>query len=248
MCVPGIDPITMLTLAATAAGGVASARGAQINEDNKNAAIEGQNRANREAMQINAQARADEQVRQRQFEAEQAASVADALASADPAKALLIAEQEAEAPANPIASSADTYNAPTTPNFKNATVEAGTKPDVDKRDARTSEMADALALLTSIGTQFSAANRGIGRSGSEIATTGSYRRGSAGVGQQEAQIPAAEVTPADSYIGDILLLGGQAASAAGGSLLAKKGGIGDVLLPKKKLPPLPQGLGTGGLY
>jgi hypothetical protein len=234
-----------------AASTAATTGGAMMNANAQNQAIEGQNQANRDAMQMNAQARADEQVRQRQFEDQQAASVAEALAGADPAKALLAAQQEVAAPTNEIVQSADAYNGEPAggPTFKNRAVDAAAQPDIDKRNARTDDMAEALAMLTSIGTQFDTASRGIGRSGSNIATIGSNRRGSMGVAGQEANIPAAEVTANPGLIGDILLLGGQAGSSLAGGRMGKAGvSIGDVLLPKKKLPKVPAGLGTGALY
>jgi hypothetical protein len=221
-----------------AGSAAASAGGAAINSQNQNAAITEQNRQNQETMKMNAQSRADENVRQRAMEDEQAASVAEALAGADPAKALLTAQQEVKAPQNPIVETADAYNSGNSAEkapFKNATVEAAVKPGNDKREKTTSDMTEALAMLSAIGTGMAGANRGIGRSGSEIATTGSFRRGSAGVAGQEASVPSAEVTPSDQMIGDILLLGGQIGGNVGGARAGRAGwNPGDILKPKPK--------------
>lgn len=250
MCAPGLDPITLALMAASTA---ASAGGAAMNANAQNDAIQAQNEQNKQAQQISEQAAEAERVRQLTMEQEQAAAVSGALAEADPAKALLAAQAEAKAPENKITQASDAYTAtPVTTAFQNKDIDTQTAGATAERAASSDSMAEALALLTGIGSQFSGANRAIGRSGSEIATIGGNRRGSAGVAQMEGSIPAAEVTADPGFLGDLLMIGGQAAGGIAGGRAAKAGvDIGDILLPgKKKAPlgPLPKNLGTGALY
>lgn len=250
MCVPGLDPVTLAMIAASTA---ASAGGAALNVNAQNDAIRAQNEQDKRAQQISEQAAEAERVRQLGMEQQQTEAVSGALAEADPAKALLAAQAEAAAPANKITQASDTYTAaPVTTAFQNKDIDAQTAAATAERAASSDSMADALALLTGIGSQFAGANRAIGRSGSEIATIGGNRRGSAGVAQMEGRIPAAEVTANPGLLGDLLMIGGQAAGGMAGARAGKSGfEIGDILLPgKKKAPlgPLPKNLGTGALY
>jgi hypothetical protein len=236
-----------------AAGTAASTGGAMMNANSQNRAIEETNQQNRKAQEINAQARQQEAERQRVMEEQQAADVAKALFEADPAAALLRAQDTVRAPTNEITQAAAAYNEDPAPQrIENASVNAAAKPYQKESRARTNTVAEAIAMLSAIGGEFSGANNQIDRAGGRISTTGVNRRASAGVAQREAGIPAADVTAGDSPIGDILILGGQLASGIGGQRAGRAGagGIGDILKRKPKGMPNPKinTIAEGGLY
>lgn len=243
------DPVT---LALMAGGTIASTAGASINAGIQNDAIRETNRQNQIAQEKNAIARQQEAERQRAMEEQQAADVAKALFDADPAAALLKAQETVAAPQNPITEAAASYNEdPAAARISNPNVDNASASYVADSKARTGKVAEALAMLTAIGGEFGKSNIGIGQAGSRIATTGGFRRGSANVAGQEAGIPAADVTASDSAIGDILMLGGQIAAGVGGGRMGRAGetfGIGDILKRKPKVPLTGKPAIMGGLY
>lgn len=107
-----------------------------------------------------------------------------------------------------------------------------------------------MAIMSGQGTATARIGDLIGRSGSEIQTIGSKRRGSLGASQLETAIPAAEVTKSKSMLGDILMLAGQAGAGYGGQA-AGYAGTPLYTNPFAK-PPLPitsvGDIMAGGLY
>lgn len=211
MCIPGLDPITLALLAASTA---ASVGGGMINANIQNDAIQRQNEENRRAAEAANFAADQERMRQRAYEEQQVAEVAEALTKANPAKALVKATRRAEK--SPVATDTGKYNATPTPPVQNKSIEADAKKTGAKKAATTDKITEALAMLTAMGSEFGSISDAIGRSGSNIATIGSNRRGSMNASELETRPAAASVTPSDSILGDILLLGGQAGAGLAG--------------------------------
>jgi len=230
--VPGLDP---LTLALIAGGTAASAGGAMINQNIQNDAIAAQNEQNRIAAQQANQAANQEQVRQRAYEEEQVAEVAEALTKANPAKALVRIRKEARA--SPVASDAS-YNATPKAPVENKGIERHAKKTEAAHGKRTDKITEALALLTQMGVDQAGVSDTIQQSGSDISTIGGFRRGSLDASGLETSIPAATVTPSDSMLGDLLMLGGGLAGGIGGTRMGGAGvNLADIFRRKPAATP-----------
>jgi ATPase subunit of ABC transporter with duplicated ATPase domains len=230
------------------AGGAASAGGAMINSNQQQQAQQAQNKADQQAAAQANEARVQEAARQKQMEQQQSEQVAKALTEANPADALVQAQQEVAAPTNEIATPA--YNEATVSPVENKVVDAASASHRQESQSRTKGQLDAMALLSALDTQMGQTGDAIGRSGSQISTIGQHRRGSLNANAAETAIQPAAVTPGDSILGDVLMLGGQALGAYGGGRLGAgtKGvpkllsGIGAPKHPSRLV------LASGGLY
>lgn len=234
MCVPGLDPLTLIGTAATLGGSL-------INYNIQNDAIEAQNQQNQIAMEEERQARIAEEARQSEMEALQLEAVSRALFDASP-EALVsdTAEEEAVIPVEEFQSIADTYNVPALQGQTGEGIVAGQIGQI-VADAvnRTRGMLGAQGKLTAQNNAFSGAQDALTRSASEIQNIGSDRSGSIAVAQKETSIPAATVTPSSSPLGDLLLIGGKLGAGIGGRR-SGAGNVGDLFRTDPVL--------HGGLY
>lgn len=251
MCLPGLDPVTLALLAGSTA---ASVGGGLYNASTQNKAIEAQNEENQKAAQVAMQARAAEAQRQRAMEQQQAGEVTKSLMAANPTDAVMRATQTVAAPDNGIVQSTAAYNDAPPPAADNKTVAAASEPHTTEKRAATDKIVKALAMLTALGGEQAGANDRIQLGGSQIRTIGGFRQGSSNANALETSIPAARVTPSDSIIGDLLLLGGALGSGVGGKMIggAAPGGssIGDLIMGigKKPMPTDFRNIRSGGLY
>lgn len=251
MCVPGADPLSLALLAASTA---ASTGGAMYNAATQNNAIEAQNRENQNAMRIQQANRQAEQQRQLSLEHQQAAEVTKSLMQANPTDAVMRATKTVEDPNNGIVQSTAAYNdAPPAP-VQNKAVESASAGHTADTKARTEGVIRALAMLSALGGDQASVNDRIAQGGSNIRTVGGYRQGSMNANALETSIPAPVVTPSNSILGDLLLLGGQLGSGVAGKSIgaaaAPGTGIGDLIMGigKKKMPTDFANIRTGGLY
>lgn len=206
--------LEILAIAATAGGSL-------INNKIQNDAISEQNQQNRIAMERERAAREAESLRQAQMEADQADLVTKALFEASPDKVEEKAEAAVEAPDNAIMQAADEYNVPTlTGQVENQDVNESIGATIANAASRTKGMLRNAALLAGQSGAMNDAMQALGRMGSEIQTIGSNRRNSSRVAGMETSVPAAQVSRSNSMIGDLLMLGGQAA----GGIIGNKAG------------------------
>ena len=202
-------------------GVAASGIGSLINYGIQQSAIDAQNRLNRQTMDLERKARRRETRRQAGFEADQFANAIDALMSADPASRV---DAVASAPAVDFTSALDRYGTDTL---------QGQNPSADVREGIAKEIADriseargaleAQARLSAGDSLASSVGDALIRAASRSDTVGTKRRGSLGVARLETSIPVPTVTPSQSPIGDLLMLGGQLGAGLGGK---KIGGLG----------------------
>ena len=202
----------------------ASGGGALINSNIQNQAIAETNNQNKIRMNIERDARNEESARQSAMEATSAEQVTQALLGANPEDVVAKVAAQAADPTNQIVQSAEMHNTPVLQGqVQNADVTGAINEKVSGRLAKTKEMLKNMAIMSGQGT--STANIGdlIGRSGSEIQTIGSNRRGSLAASQLETSIPAAEVTKSKSMLGDLLMLAGAAGGSYGGQMAGAAG-------------------------
>ena len=205
------DPVTALAIGGT----LATAGGSYINQRAQNAAIEGQFEANNQAEEMAAAAREAERARQSVIDQESQADLAEALREFNPEDRAEQTEAAANDPANPIRVAASPYQDLPQSSYGGGQSIVGRK--IADQAARTSSMVDALATLSAQDTDFSNTGIGLNQLGSDISLDSLLARDSAQVGQFEAQVPSARVTPNNSFFGDALIAAGQGASAVGGS-------------------------------
>lgn len=231
--------------------GAASGAGGLYNANLQNQAIAETNTQNKIRMDIERKARDAEVARQAGMEATSAEQVAQALLGANPEDVVADVAAQAADPMNKIVQSAEIHNTPVLQGqVQNTDVTAAIDEKVSGRLARTKEMLKNMAIMSGQGTSTGAIGDLIGRSGSEIQTIGSKRRGSLGASQLETSIPAAEVTKSKSMLGDLLMLAGQAGGSYGGQMA---GAAGTPLFTnpfaRKALPVTSVGdIMAGGLY
>ena len=244
MCVPGLDPVTLGIMAASA--GV-SALGANQNAQAQNDMIAEQNRQNQMAVRDVAMARDQEWDRQRAYEKEQAKSVAEALTTADPQKALLRAQAVATGPENPIVEAND-FDEPHDAGIENKHIEKQTAKGTAKSLSDTQKMVQALATLAAMNSDMGMVGNKIRAEGSEISSVNTKRQGSLNANALETRYAPAEVTMADDMTGDLLMLGGQALGTFAGARAGEGKGIGEIIAPRRpgRIPrPI---YSSGGLY
>ena len=233
-------------ISAAAAGG-----GAAINTSTQNKAIAEANNQNRIRMDIERKARNEEVARQAGMEATSAEQVTQALLGADPAGVAETVAAQAADPMNQIVQSAAIHNVPALQGqVQNVDVTAAIDEKVSGRLARTKEMLKNMAILSGQGTATAGIGDLIGRSGSEIQTIGSKRRGSLGASQLETAIPAADVTKSKSMLGDLLMMAGAAGGSYGGQMAGAAGApLFTNPFARKALPITSVGdIMAGGLY
>jgi hypothetical protein len=215
MCIPGLDPMSLLGLAGSVGGSL-------INAQIQRQAIDEQNRQNRTAMERERTARTQEVDRQRQWESSQAEEVTRALGDASPQTIARETERQVEEPENRILAAADQYNVPTLQGqVQNQDVDIGGI--VSGQAARTRDLLRAAATLQGQASSFNNAGQGLFDMSGMLANLGSERRGSMNASRLETSVPAAEVTPSHSPIGDLLMLGGQALAGRGGQSAGARG-------------------------
>lgn len=225
------DPLT----AAAIAGTVATAGGSFINARANNAAVEAQFDANNQAEEMAARAREAERARQDVIDQESQADLAAALREFDPGARAEQTEAAALDPENPVRVAASPYQDLPQSSYGGGQSIVGRK--IADQAARTSSMVDALATLTAQDADFSSTGVGLGELGDRISLDSLLSRDSANVGQFEAQVPAARVSPNNSFFGDALIAAGQGASVLGGGgvnpfanwdLIGSKGAFGPI--------------------
>ncbi len=208
MCIPGLDPATLLGVAASVGGSL-------VNNQIQNQAIKEQNRQNQIAMDRERQARMEEVARQRNWETSQAEEVTRALAAADPQRVEQETQRRVDEPDNRVIAAADEYNIPALQGqVQNEDINLGAT--IADRANRTREMLRAAALLQGQSGAFNDVSQALFGMGSNLAETGGYRRGSMNAASLETSVPAATVTRSHSPIGDLLMLGGQAMAGRAG--------------------------------
>ena len=215
MCIPGVDPLTAAMVAATAGG-------ALYNADTQQNAIEEQNRQNRDAMEMERAARLAEAERQQDLEALQLEAVSRALVEVDPAQSTAQVEDVA-GPASEIATSADLYNLPAL----QGQLTEGAAPSsigriVSQALDKTRGILGAQSILSGQNTERLASQDALVRMAGDVQNTGSLRQGSLNASRRETFVPAAQVTPSSSPLGDILMLGGVLGSGRAGRAAAKR--------------------------
>lgn len=210
MCVPGLDPITLIGIGANVAG-------AALNAKTQNDAIEAQNAENRKAMDIERRNREAERLRQREMEGLQREAVDKAAIAADGGQIAEDVEAQADDPSNQFVAVADEYNVPMLQGqVADGEVSQGIGKIVGDALKNTREILKNQSTLVGQNTAFGTLGDVIMRMGADVSNVGSDRRGSLGVAQMETSIPAAEVTRSDSIMGDLLMMGGSALSGYGG--------------------------------
>lgn len=225
MCVPGLDPITIASIAASGAG-------ALYNRNVQNEYVAETNNQNKIQMAREAEATEAERQRQLALEQQQAQAVTEAILRADPGRT---AEKVAiGAPASEVAAIPDDYSAPVLQGQVGDSDSAATIGEIIKASTdRLRKVLTSASVLTDQDT----ALRGVGddliRMSGNIQTIGSNRQGSLNASAKERSIPAATVERNMTPIGDLLMLGGQAVAgrtASGQPLLKKKNVFGNTAL------------------
>lgn len=218
MCIPGLDPITLAGLAASGAG-------ALYNSSVQNDYIAEVNNQNQIAMDMEREARMAEEARQAEMEKLQFEAVSRSLFDANPDQLVESVEEFAANPTNEFVTAADEYNVPV---LQGQTGEGPVAESIGRivADAaeRTKGILQAQSKLSHQNTQMQGIQDSIIRTAGDVSNIGSDRRGSLNVAQLETFVPPAQVTPSDSILGDLLMLGGQAAAGYGGKSVGMSGG------------------------
>jgi len=201
-----------LLIAALLSGG-----GGLINWKIQNDAIAAQNAENDRAMQMERAAREAERARQMSMESLQAEEVTRALMEIDPSKTTGDVTEEVADPGNAFATAAESYNIPS---LSGQLTEGGVANSIGKLIAdklqQTRGILKAQSTLSSQGSANQGSRDDLMRMAGVLQNIGSNRRGSLDASRLETSIPAARVTPSDSPIGDLLMLGGQLYGGMGG--------------------------------
>ena len=178
------------------------------------------NRQNRMAYEMSQEAREEERVRQRQFEAEQQAVVDTTTEDMSRENFDTQREEAAEDFVAALGQRPGVLNESSLlagQEDASGAVQERIAATAAAEAAETRERIRALADLTGFGTTGTGRGMAFGGAADQIGTVGGLRRGSLSVGRQEQQIPAATVTPGNTTFLDIL-------SGIGG--LTAQGGFG----------------------
>jgi hypothetical protein len=216
MCIPGLDPITLATVAA-------SAGGALMNRNTQNQAADEQNQQNQVAMEQERAAAQAESDRQRQFELAQASAAARALFEVDPTATAQ--EVAAAAPMSETANIAADYTVPVLQGqITDGESAKGIGEIITGATERLRKVLGSAASLTEMAKQ--GAGNGDAISGMQrvIQNIGSSRQGSLNASRLETNVPAATVTANESPLGDILMAGGQIGAGLRGQKIGAAGG------------------------
>lgn len=217
MCVPGLDPITIASIAASGAG-------ALVNRNIQNQYVAEQNNQNKIQMMREAEATEAERQRQLALEQEQARAVTDALLKTNPGRTA--ETTAAAAPASETAAIPNDYAVPVLQGQVGDSESAASIGEIIK--ASTDKLRRVLtgaSILTEQDTALRGVSDDLIRMSGDIQTIGSRRQGSLNASAKERSVPAATVERNMTPIGDLLMLGGQAAagrSASGEPLFGKK--------------------------
>jgi len=236
MCT-GLEPLALAGLAASVGGSI-------YNSNIQNNAIKEQNRQNQMALEMERQARDEEMRRQREFEQQQTDEVTNAMFEANPEQVAQIAVEVADSPETPINQALDTFNTTELAGqVQNEDVQESIGTTIANQAEQTRRLLRNAALLYGQHGALADAETALGRMGSEVATAGSNRQGSLGVSMFETNVPTPVVTPSDSIIGDLLMLGGQGIAGMAGKSVGSVGGtpfgIGSIFSNKRPLNAIP---------
>jgi len=227
MCIPGLDPISMAGMAMSAAGSVANAV-------MQNQAVSAQNAQNRQAMERQRAARDAEVERQRGWEQMQADEVTRALSEADPIRQAEATAAAVDDPGNQVMAAADEYNVPALQGqVANADVDQSIGRTIAGQAERTRNLLRAAATLQGQAGAGNDVAQALFGMGSQVSNIGSNRRGSMNAAAMETNIPAAQVRPSSSLIGDLLMVGGGAMGRYGGA----RAGLPNTYMPGQKIGP-----------
>ena len=216
MCIPGLDPITLAALAA-------SAGGAAINRSTQNQAADEQNRQNRMVMEQERAASQAESDRQRQFELAQASAAAKALFDVDPAATAQ--EVAAAAPVSETANIAADYTVPVLQGqITDGESAKGIGEIITGATERLRKVLGSAASLTEMAKRSAGNNDAILGMQRDIQNIGGARQGSLNASRLETSIPAATVRASESPLGDILMAGGQIGAGIYGQKIGAAGG------------------------
>lgn len=214
MCGPQF--LVPAAIAATGAGTV-------INTIQNNKFQKAQFKAEQERQEIERAAREAERVRQEAIDNQSLDAVRTALTAVAPADRAELVGSEAVGEGDLIIAAADRFD----PLPRSTDVSGEVLGDAGKlRDeaARVKQRIAAMSVLSRQGTDQADAVRRLGQLGQQTADLRSKGRRSASVSDFEAAIPAAQVTPSNSILGDLLIAGGQIGAGFGGQALGKSGG------------------------
>lgn len=223
----------------------ASAGGAALNAKMQNDAIDMQNQQNQRALALEGEARDAEALRQKQFEQQQADLVTQALFEAAPERIVEAGEAVAAAPDAPINAAVEDFGFTELPGqVQNSDVNDSVGGIIAKKTAQTRELLRNAATLSGQFDGLSSAADALGRMGSEVQTVGSNRRGSITTSGLETRIPTPTVTKSSSPVGDLLMLGGQAAGGIIGNQAGAAGAkspfdIGSIFSRNRPLNAIP---------
>jgi hypothetical protein len=216
MCIPGLDPITLAALAA-------SAGGAAINRSAQNQAADEQNRQNKIVMDQERAAAQAESDRQRQFELAQASAATKALFDVDPTATAQ--EVAAAAPVSETANIADDYAVPVLQGqITDGESAQGIGEIITGATARLRKVLGSAASLTEMAKRSAGNNDAILGMQRGIQNIGGARQGSLNASRLETNIPAATVTANQSPLGDILMAGGLIGAGLRGQKIGAAGG------------------------
>lgn len=208
------NPLALAGLGLSIAGGIYNARTQQNY-------VNAQNQAQRQAYEQSAQARAAERERQAKLSKEQRKTWDEALKGVAPDEREKIQNEASERFV------ADVDNAP--PDITQTPLLSGQEyadPAVTRevaaqtatQSAQARARIAALARMSSYGTANTANANALGQSGDYIDTINGMRKGSMGAMNVEANIPATQVFPSTSILGDIMSGVGGLAAMGGGQM------------------------------
>ncbi len=208
------------SLLAAAPGTAMAAAGALYNNQAQNAAIERQNEETQRIIEMERLAKEAETMRQNTWADQQQARTMAALDVVDPTATAARIDERASAPDNAIVGAADNYALPTLQG-QITTSPTGQEigQSVEEAVSRATDLLKAYSTLSEGRTTMGENQDELVRMGTENAQTGSFRNASAAIAGQETMLPIPTVTPGDSILGDLLLLGGQMAAGIGGKMV-----------------------------
>lgn len=199
--------LELIALASTAAGTF-------INAQQQADYVKAVNAENQRVTAMAQAARAAEVARQQAMENEQAQVVQQGLEEIDPDAARKKVAEAAEDPDNQYVAQADAYNTETLPGqTSSGQISESIGKIVGDSLTRTRDILKSQSILAGQGAALQGNQDVLGRVGADIQTANSNRRRSANVAQMETNIPTANITPGDSILGDLLIMGGQLAGA-----------------------------------
>lgn len=216
------DPVSII-------GAVASLAGTAISANQQSQYAKKQQQSQLQAMERSRQARLDEQVRQQEFQRQQEGLHAQDVRQLSADQQTKDIDKSAQQQVAQVAALPDEVTGQYLSGQENTddTVKQSAAAGVNKAAATARQRISSMARLTAYGDVNAANGRQLGATGDNMELIGGMRRGSLGVSQQEQTIPAAQVSPPNTALGDILTGAGGLAMRYGGqnfSGAAKTGG------------------------